>query len=349
MANVKAFVKNWTLPLSMIAGVIGYFVFVALPLSSEVHQLAYIAISRYIQPVLIFTMLFLSFLKVRIHEMKPRRWHLRVLLLQAGFFVIFSLLALACNDYGMKVLCEGAMLAFICPTATASAVITGRLGGSISGVVTYLMMCNLMVSILCPMILPLVEPHVGLSFLPSFLLILSKVFPLLICPLLLAIAVRYLMPKLHKKLLSYTNLSFDIWVVALALAITVTVRSIVHSSVAWQYLVGLAIISGICCLAQFWMGRKAGKGNFSKLFHRRRGGIGMNDGEDIKITSLNRGDIGKSDSITAGQAFGQKNTVFAIWLGLIFLDPVTSVVGGFYSVWHNTVNSWQLYQVRKRG
>ena len=56
---------------------------------------------------------------------------------------------------------------------------------------------------------------------------------------------------------------------------------------------------------------------------------------------------GRSIAVTAGQAFGQKNTVFVIWLGLIFLDPVTSVVGGFYSVWHNTVNSWQLYRVRR--
>lgn len=348
MANIKAFLKNWTLPLSMLAGVVGYFIFVALPLSAEVHKYAYTAISHYIQPVLIFSMLFLSFLKVRVHEMKPRKWHFRVLMLQAGFFVFFSLLAMSFENNGLKVLCEGAMLAFICPTATASAVITGRLGGSISGVVTYLMMCNLMVSIICPLFLPLVEPQAGLSFLPSFFLILSKVFPLLICPLLLAIVVRYLMPGVHKKLMSYTNLSFDIWVVALALAITVTVRSIVHSSVPWQYLVALAFISGICCLAQFWMGRKAGKGNFNKLFHRRRGGVGMNDGEDIKITSLNKGDIGNSDSITAGQAFGQKNTVFAIWLGLVFLDPVTSIVGGFYSVWHNIVNSWQLYKVRNQ-
>jgi len=349
MVNVKAFLKNWTLPLSMMTGAVGYFVFAALPLSPEVHNWAYLAISNYIQPVLIFMMLFLSFLKVRILEMKPRKWHLRVLLLQAGFFITFSLLAMTCRNHGLKVLYEGAMLAFICPTATASAVITGRLGGSISGVVTYLMICNLLVSLLCPLFLPLVEPHVGLSFLPSFLLILSKVFPLLICPLLLAIAVRYLTPKIHKILLSYTNLSFDIWVVALALSIMVTVRSIVHSSVAWQYLLALAIISGICCIVQFWMGRKAGKGNLSKLFHRRSGGIGTNDGEDIRITPLNMGDIGNSDSITAGQAFGQKNTVFAIWLGLVFLDPVTSVVGGFYSVWHNTVNSWQLYKVRKRG
>jgi BASS family bile acid:Na+ symporter len=53
-------------------------------------------------------------------------------------------------------------------------------------------------------------------------------------------------------------------------------------------------------------------------------------------------------AITAGQAFGQKNTVFIIWMGLVFLNPVTSVVGGFYSIWHNLVNSYQLYKKGKR-
>lgn len=314
MSKIRNFVKTWSLPIAMVSGALGYFFFMALPLSGEVHRLAYESISRYIQPVMIFMMLFLSFLKVRPREMKPRRWHLWVLLLQAGFFIVLSLIAMNVQDYGMKVLLEGAMLAFICPTATASAVITGKLGGSVSGVVTYLMICNLMVSVVAPTFFPLVEPHSGMTFLPSFLMILSKVFPLLICPLLLAQGVRYLWPSLFRRLMRYPNLAFNIWLIALALAITVTVRSIMHSSVDWRYMVGLALISGICCMVQFVLGKWVG----AKY----------------------------DEKVTAGQAFGQKNTVFVIWLGLVFLDPITSVVGGFYSVWHNMVNSWQLYKKR---
>ena len=55
-----------------------------------------------------------------------------------------------------------------------------------------------------------------------------------------------------------------------------------------------------------------------------------------------------NDSITAGQALGQKNTVFAIWMGFTFFTPITSIAGGFYSVWHNIVNSYQLYEKRKK-
>ena len=88
------------------------------------------------------------------------------------------------------------------------------------------------------------------------------------------------------------------------------------------YLIGLGIISLVACVLQFAIGKFVGS-HYDK-------GTGKH---------INR--------ITAGQAFGQKNTVFIIWLGLVFLDPVTSVVGGLYSVWHNIINSYQLYKVRK--
>lgn len=319
MANIKNVVKQAGLPIAMLVGVAAYYLFVALPFGPQVHRWAYVALSEYVQPTLIFLMLLLSFMKVKPREMKPRAWHFWLLLMQAGCFLVCSVMAMMSHTYGIKILCEGAMLAFICPTATAAAVITGKLGGSISGVVTYLMLCNLMVSLVAPAILPLVEPHVGMTFLPSFLMILRKVFPLLICPLILAQLIRYCLPKVYRRIMRYPDLAFHIWLPALALAITVTVRSIVHSTVDWHYMVGLALISAVCCLVQFALGKWLGARYDRKVFAPEA---------SIKVTS--------------GQAFGQKNTVFVIWLGLVFLDPVTSVVGGFYSVWHNLVNSWQL-------
>lgn len=311
-SKIKLFFRKWSLPMSMLAGALAYFFCRALPMDASCRHLLLTATTHYIQPVLIFCMLFLSFLKVSPREMRPQWWHLWVLLLQAGWFVLFSILAMHCHHYGMKVLCEGAMLAFICPTATAGAVVTGKLGGSVSGIVSYLMMCNLMVSLLAPAFLPLVQPHAGIGFVEAFWMILGKVFPLLILPLLAAQLVRRFMRRLYSRLMAYPDLAFDLWVVALALAITVTVRSVVHSTVGWIYMLGLALVSGVCCMAQFWMGKRVGK------------------------------QYGPSQRITAGQAFGQKNTVFVIWLAQVLFDPVTSVVGGFYSVWHNLVNSWQL-------
>ena len=35
-------------------------------------------------------------------------------------------------------------------------------------------------------------------------------------------------------------------------------------------------------------------------------------------------------------------------MGFTFFTPITSIAGGFYSVWHNIVNSYQLYEKRKK-
>lgn len=314
---MKEFLRNWALPISMLTGALGYFAFAALPLSAATQHAWKEAVVHYLQPMMLFCMLFLSFIKVSPKEMRPRMWHLWLLVIQAGWFLAFSILAMLVKEAEWKVLAEGAMLALICPTATASAVITAKLGGSTSGVVTYLILCNLMVSLVAPAIFPLVEPSAEHTFLWSFLTILRKVFPLLICPLFLAWVVRFCLPSLHRLLLRYPDLSFRVWTVSLALAITVTVHSIMISSVSVWYMVGLALISCLCCLLQFFLGKQLGS-RYSK-----------------------------ETRITAGQAFGQKNTVLIIWMGQVFLNPVTSVVGGFYSVWHNIINSYQLYKARK--
>ena len=107
------------------------------------------------------------------------------------------------------------------------------------------------------------------------------------------------------------------WTIALALAISVTTRTIVHTTLPITYQIGIAIVSLVCCVFQFAAGKAVGR-------HY-------------------------NDMITAGQALGQKNTVFAIWLGFTFFTPITSIAGGFYSIWHNVINSYQLYKNRANG
>ncbi|EJX08242.1 sodium-dependent transporter [gut metagenome] len=133
---------------------------------------------------------------------------------------------------------------------------------------------------------------------------------MLICPLLAAFAVRRFAPRLHAWFTSFRDLAFYLWAIALSLAIAVTVRSIVHTDHAATELVGIAFISLFCCILQFGVGKRLG----------RRYGL----------------------PVSTTQSLGQKNTVFAIWLGYTFFNPVTSMAGGFYSIWHNLYNTWQM-------
>jgi BASS family bile acid:Na+ symporter len=55
------------------------------------------------------------------------------------------------------------------------------------------------------------------------------------------------------------------------------------------------------------------------------------------------------DSISAGQALGQKNTVVGIWLTLTFLNPYAAIAPCAYVIWQNIINAWQLWYKQKYG
>ena len=295
-----------------------------------------------IQPLLIFLMLFLTFCTIEPKDLKPHRWHWWLLLIQGGVFAVLGLLAvlvmrlMPSESELWMVLIESAMLCFICPTATAAAVVVRKLGGDVPGITTYIVLINILTALLVPLVIPMIQPESDLGFWTSFRLILAKVFPLLITPCLCAWLVRYIAPSLHRKLVSYPDLAFYIWAVALTFAITMTTRSIVHSTMSVGLILMIAIVSLVCCVFQFAAGRFVG-GQYKP---RRKGSSAEADAELLQRGKALR-------KVTAGQSLGQKNTVFAIWLGYTFMTPETAIVGGLYSIWHNVYNSWQLYRAGK--
>ena len=77
------FIKNWTLPIAMLAGALSYFIYSGIPALEPTKP--YVA--RFIdilQPALIFAMLFITFCKVNPRELRPCRWHGWLLLILAG-------------------------------------------------------------------------------------------------------------------------------------------------------------------------------------------------------------------------------------------------------------------------
>lgn len=313
-STIITFIKNWTLPLSILSGIAGYFIFVSIPAFDSMHGFVGSAIAI-IQPLLIFGMLFLTFLSIGPHDLHLRRWHLWHVLIQLGLFLTTAIMLAYISDMSYRILVECAMLCLLCPTATAAAVVTRKLDGNPADITTYTIIINLAIAVAAPALLPIAHPHEGLNFISTFALIISKVFPLLICPLLLAWAMRRYAHNLTSKLRQYRDLPFYMWAVALSIAIAVTVKALVHSDIQSGFLTIIGIITLLCCLIQFYIGKTIGK-----IY---------------------------GETIEAGQALGQKNTVFIIWMGYTFLSPITAVAGGFYSVWHNIFNSYQLYQHRK--
>ena len=332
--EIKKTIKDWMLPIAMVAGASVYLIYNALP--EPIHKAGPVLadIVALMQPMLIFAMLFLTFCRIEPKDLKPHRWHWWLLLVQGGIFILLGLAAFLIQkvmpgmSFGLIVVLESAMLCMICPTATAAAVVTRKLGGDVPGITTYVVLINLLAALLVPLVVPMVHPSSDADFWTSFSLILAKVFPLLITPCLCAWLVRYLCPKLHRRIIQYPDLPFYLWSVALTLAITITTKSIVHTDMKIGLIMAMSAASLVCCAFQFYMGRHIG----SRYRPRRN----MSAEEEEKGR--------ESRKVTAGQSLGQKNTVFAIWLAYTFMTPETAIVGGLYSIWHNIYNSWQLYR-----
>ena len=236
------------LPIAMTTGASIYLIYNAVPCLHRFGSFLSGLVSA-LQPLCIFTMLFLTFCRIEPKDLKPHRWHWWLLLIQGGLFTILGLLAywllaafpVSSNDW--VVLMEGAMLCLICPTATAAAVVTRKLGGDVPGITTYIILINLLTAVLVPLIVPLVHPVADIDFWTAFSMIMAKVFPLLIMPCLAAWLVRYMFPKVHRWLLKYPDLAFYIWAFALTLAICLTTRFIVHSEMSIMMLMLMALIS----------------------------------------------------------------------------------------------------------
>ena len=301
---------------------------------------------------------------------------------------MLTLLAVMLPEGNGRILVESAMLCFICPTASAAGVVTSKLGGSLSDTVSYVVMINISVALVVPLAIPIVNTASDVPFMTSFLAICMKIFPLLVLPLIIAWIVRYTMRRLQRWLMRYTEWAFYCWGVALCFAIYLATRALVLSGLSVWIVLLIGVISLVCTLAQFGVGRAAGRICASSgqvdspragVLSRGSGVVASSRGSEPDVSLRDSGDIASSrgfepdallrdsgvvapsrnsgsdtelsaevDTITAGQALGQKNTGFLIWLGYSYMTPVTSVAGGLYSVFQNCINSFELYQKEKR-
>lgn len=235
------FIKDWTLPLAMILGVLTY---------PWVSQLSFLT------PYLIFIMLFLTFCKLSFRDIHIRPEHIWLLLIQMiGCVAVYGLVYL----YD-PIVAQGAFVCVLVPTATSAAVITGMLGGNVAFLTTYLLLCNIVVAIAGPALFPLIGPHHEMEFIEAFLYICKQVGPILILPLVFAWAVRYLTPKIHGVFLKITKLSFYLWAVALTIVTGSTVSFLVEQEKPdYRIEISLAVASLVICCGQFLLGRRIGR------------------------------------------------------------------------------------------
>ena len=327
---MKKFFDSNALWLSMLIGALGYKIF--LPLKPSL-------------PWLIFFMLFFTFCKVNPLDLRLHKWHGVVLAAQMLFS--FGSYALLLHFTGNAVLAQGVLMCFIMPTATAAPIIAGKMGGSIQNLTTFTLLSNFATAIIVPATFPLINPATNMGFWPAFWLILSRVAPLLLGPFFAAWFLRIGFNKYyqHHDQSSIRQFSlppglaqipFYLWVASIVvLTAVVTETTISNFQSQISNILILLVLSFFACLLQFGLGKLIGY----KLPAASKG----TDYQDVLINpAAAPKTMAGVSSITAGQAFGQKNTSLGVWMANTYLDPLASLGAAAYIVWQNIFNSLQL-------
>lgn len=284
------------LPIAMVVGIVFY------------KQLAIFAP---LIPYLLFVMLFITYSRILLRDIRLTKFHYILLGIQYIGSILVYLLFFKFNI----TLAQAAMICVLAPTAASAPVITGLLGGNISSIAAYSFISNLSVALLSPLFLAVMGNASAetISFGASVLIILKKVFPVLLLPFIFALTLEKISPKLHDMLRSAQIVSFYLWAVALTIVISrVTMFISMQENTSYTLEITIAGVTLIICLLQFWFGRRIGR-------------------------KYNR-------TVSGGQGLGQKNTILAIWLTQTYLNPVASIGPGAYVLWQNIVNSYQLWR-----
>jgi len=129
--------------------------------------------------------------------------------------------------------------------------------------------------------------------------------------MLLAYIVKHHLHRLHKRIVSIKDLSYYLWAISLMIVTGTTVKHICNSHASVAFLLTIALLGLMLCIVQFAVGRFIGH-----YFNR---------------------------TVCAGQALGQKNTAFAIWIAYAYLNPLSSVGPGCYILWQNIINSVEIW------
>ncbi len=308
------FLKTYALFISMMIGIVFHSVFTDVSFVTKYFMDEPLRDITFITKYMLFVMLFIVYCKVDVRQFRFKPWHIYLLGIQFSVCILFYLLVFKFD----KEVAEGGLICLLAPTATSAPVITGLLGGSVAGLVTYSITSNLLVAIFAPLYFSLIGAHgtgADLSFFEAFGIICSKAFPLIFGPFVLSLILKFFIPSIHNFFKKKQGISFWLWTIALVLLMARTTTDLLSMTPQERSAsFSLALVALLTCLVQFIAGRRMGK-----AYHNK---------------------------VASGQAYGQKNTILAIWMAQTFFNPIVAVAPATYVLWQNLVNSYQLWKHR---
>ena len=253
-------------------------------------------------------MLFFAFLGMDYNREVDRKDHFIVLVLNLLIPVILYLAIRPFN--GLVAQCV--FIVGIAPTAAGAPVFADFLRTRVESVTASVLITSPIIALTLPFLLStLIQVETKINFIDMLMPIGIVIF----VPLIISLFVRWRMPKQYPIILSYKQLSFYLFLLNLYVAASkasMFIRANQDTNFEMIILIFVSIIS--LALLNFTLGQHIGK---------------------------------KEWGLANSLSLGRKNTMFAIWVSLTFLNPVVALGPMFYILAQNGYNAWQLYLQNK--
>lgn len=201
----------------------------------------------------------------------------------------------------------------IAPTAAGAPVMATFLKTRVEFVTASVILTTPVIAIVLPFLLPLfIEVDQPINTME----VLVPTAQLVFIPLIFSQAIRRYVRPLMPYFQQFQMLPFYLFVFNIYLAASKASHFIrFEAQVSWTYLLSIALGASLSGLILFKVG---------EWF------------------------IGKQQfSVESGLALGRKNTMFALWVALSFINPLVGLGPIFYILFQNTYNSIQLYHLNK--
>ena len=257
---------------------------------------------------LIIAMLFFAFLDI---DLNPRTTQ------KGALWILITNLLLGFGVYGILApfdhqLALAAFITAISPTAISSPVIVGFVEGDMEYIIAAVILTNIGVA----SIIPFALPHLASTTMQiSIGDMLGSVAVTMFLPMLLAQGVKKLSSETQNVIRKGKSLSMPLWLITLVIVSAKASDFLRNKNTASFTTLGkIALIALMIAVLNFSIGVWLGRPN------RWR---------------------------ESGQALGQKNLSFTIWVALTFLTPLVAMGPTFCILYHHIYNSWLIYDFEK--
>lgn len=255
---------------------------------------------------LLMVMLLMVFLQLNLKDLKVRRSHFYLLLVNVLIGVASYLVTWWIT--GNDILSKAAFFVGITPTATAAAVVMGFLSGNVGYVITSFVFTNVGIAFVMPALMGWVCGNTSWDFM---LRVFESLFYLLVIPYAAAMVVRKVYPAAREWPKKCKTATFSLWSFTLFIIAAIAADFFKKNPDISMWIVAeTALIALIICIVDFGLGYFLGE-------------------KDLRHE--------------ASQSLGQKNTTLTIYLALVYAGPLAAMGVISYVLWHNSYNAVQLF------